>query len=163
LILEGNTKTLRRVLRSVNKNFYDELVQVKEWANKNKLVATYANLFTIKTVDHQFYRDLLDRDNQRSDKLAKYFCSLYFSIQQSPMLKLHNCVKKVMKSNHLIPSIIEEEFRNSHLTSGEDSPETTSLIKLLRRKKEQEAEKLEAKMNKKGTNNFSRFVSCFKL
>lgn len=67
-----------------------------------------------------------------------------------------------MKSNHLLPSIIEEEFRNPHMHSDDDSPETTSLIKLLRKKKEQEAERLEAKLSKKGSNNFSRYSSNFK-
>ena len=64
-------------------------------------------------------------------------------------------MKSVIRNKNRLAEIIEEEYNPSE-KEGEDSPETTSLLKLLRRKKEQEAEKLEAKGSKRASQNFSK-------
>lgn len=41
LILGRNHKILRQVLRNINRGFYDELNNIKEWAAKNRTVAKW--------------------------------------------------------------------------------------------------------------------------
>jgi hypothetical protein len=62
-----------------------------------------------------------------------------------------------MGNNNKMAEIIEEEYRPNSENNGEDSPETTSLVKILRRKRAQEIEKLEAKGPKRMSHNFSRY------
>lgn len=69
-------------------------------------------------------------------------------------MKLHNCVKNVMKNKNILANVIEEEY--SGLGDGDESPETASLLSILRKKREQEAERNFANSQKRMSQAFPK-------
>ncbi|CAI2378716.1 unnamed protein product [Moneuplotes crassus] len=148
LILGNNPKLMRQTLKNINQGFYKELLDVKEWAAKNR--ANYKwNKVINQTVDIRTSKD----SSRRTSGLSKT------SGPKSSLLKLTNAVKSMIRNKKEL-KIIKEEVTS--VSSGEDSPGTSTLLKLLRRKKKVEAEKLEAKEDYTYARDFKNLSMIYK-
>ncbi|CAI2375419.1 unnamed protein product [Moneuplotes crassus] len=145
LILGNNPKLMRQTLKNINRSFYNSLIEVKEWAAKNR-----ANMKWSKVINQAVDLRTPKEQPRRTSAINKSNDS------KSSLLRWSNAVRSVIQNKKDLKIIKEEAIS---VDDGEESPETTSLLKILRKKKKHEAEKLESKEDASYTKNFKKYAS----